>query len=434
MRRAVLTASLLAVVAGSAHAQPPLRLGLVDATARARVHHPQLTGIRAERRAREADARGSAAVFLPAVGAEWSWLRSDDPVAAFGAKLRQGVFSGPDLALDALNHPNAVSNVSLGVTVEQPLIAPSGWLGRRAAYAGVEAARRMETRVEQLAAFDALAAYYGAVLASARVATLDTALGAAGETLRQVRLFRREGLVTLVDEQLAVARTSELEAARAIAEAGRIEATDRLLVLLGEQPGQAVELLDPLTIAASASESGSRADLAALDAVLDAQQANLARARAERLPTAGAFGSVAFHDHALSAVTGPARWTAGVVVRWTPFRGLREAAEIDRARAGRDRAREDLATAERNALAEVRAAEARLAAAETALAAADRALEQAAQAARVAATRYAGGAGTISELLAIRAAESAQRQSRLDALYHARLAQAQVAVAKGGNP
>src|SRR5690606_10817093 len=146
------------------------------------------------------------------------------------------------------------------------------WLGRRAAYAGVEAARRMETRVEQLAAFDALAAYYGAVLASARVATLDTALGAAGETLRQVRLFRREGLVTLVDEQLAVGGTSEVGAARAMAGAGRIEATDRLLVLLGEQPGQAVELLDPLALTAAAPESGSRADLAALDAVLDAQQ------------------------------------------------------------------------------------------------------------------------------------------------------------------
>jgi len=152
------------------------------------------------------------------------------------------------------------------------------------------------------------------------------------------------------------------------------------------------------------------------------------------LPSAGAFGSLAFHDDKLAALTGPVRWSAGVVIRWSPFRGLRETAEIDRARAGRDRAREDLAAAERSAEAEVRAAESRLEAAQAAVQATDRALEQATQAARVAAIRYAGGAGTLSELLAIRAAESGQRQSRLEALYQVRLAQAQVVVAKGGNP
>ena len=82
----------------------------------------------------------------------------------------------------------------------------------------------------------------------------------------------------------------------------------------------------------------------------------------------------------------------------------------------------------------MRAAESRLEAAQAAVQATDRALEQATQAARVAAIRYAGGAGTLSELLAIRAAESGQRQSRLEALYQVRLAQAQVVVAKGGNP
>ncbi|MBX3146428.1 MAG: TolC family protein [Gemmatimonadales bacterium] len=433
MRYVILTVALLGAP-GSIRGQEPIRLGVAEAMARARTAHPQLSGPRAERRAREADARGSNAAYLPSVGAEWLLMRSDDPVAAFGAKLRQGIFSGADLGLDALNNPNAISNVSLGVTVEQPLLAPSGWMGRRAAKAGVAAARSAETRAEQLAALDALGAYYGAVLASSRVASLDTALAAMNETVRQVRTFRREGMVTIVDEQLATARLSELEAARAMAQAGRLEAVDRLLLLMGDDPGQTVELTDSLAITTLEPAMAPRADLEALRAVVDAQQANLARNRAELLPTAGAFGSLAFNDDKLAALTGPMRWTAGVVVRWSPFRGLRETAEIDRARAGRDRAREELAAAERSAQAEVRAAVARLEAATAALEATERALDQAAQAARVAATRYAGGAGTLSELLAIRAAESAQRQSRLEALYQARLAQAQVAVARGGNP
>ncbi|MHB1327245.1 MAG: TolC family protein [Gemmatimonadales bacterium] len=433
MRRIILTLVLLGVN-GPALAQAPLRLGVDEAMARARSAHPQLAAPRAERREREADVRGSNAAFLPSVAAEWLWIRSDDPVAAFGSKLRQGVFSGADLALDALNHPGAVSNASLGVSVEQPLIAPAGWLGRRAAQAGAAAARGAEARAEQLAALDALAAYFGVVLADARVSALDTAIAAMNETVRQVRSFRREGMVTIVDEQLAVARVSELEAARAMADAGRLEAVDRLLLLMGEDPGQTEQLTDPLGLSSGQVEPGTRADLEAMRSMVEAQQAGLDRTRAELLPTAGAFGSVAFNDRRLAALTGPVRWTAGVVVRWAPFRGLRETAEIDRSRAGRDRAREDLAAAERSAAAQVRAAQARLTAATAALEATERALEQAAQAARVATIRYAGGAGTLSELLAVRAAESGQRQSRLEALYQARLAQAQVAVAQGGNP
>lgn len=415
-------------------AQEPLRLDLTEAMERARRSHPSLATIREQVNLRTADKLGAAASYLPTVAAEWSWIRSNDPVTVFGSRLRQGTFSSEHLALDALNTPGAVSNASLGVTIEQPLVAPSGWAGRQAASAGVKAAIHMQSRAEQLAAMDALTAYYAAALSEARLAALDAALLAGHETLRQVRALRKEGVVTLVDEQLAIARVSELEAAKAMAISGRQESSDRLLVLIGEHPGRTVELLDSLAMAKDVPTRGERADLEALREAITAQEANLRRARSELLPTVGVFGNMALNDRSLTAINGPNRWTAGVVVRWSPFRGMRESAEIDRASASRNRAQEELAAAERSAEAEVMAAEARLEAATTALAAADRALEHARQAARIADTRYAGGAGTISELLAIRASESNQRLARLDALFQARLAQAHLAIAKGTNP
>ncbi len=434
MRRSTLTLLLTAGLAVPGGAQAPLRLSVADAMARARDHHPQVARVQAERRIREADVRGSMATYLPVVSTDWSVVRTDDPVAVFGSKLRQGRFAASDLALDALNQPSAISNAAWNITVEQPLIAPEGWFGRRAALAGAEAGRLAETRAGQMVAFDALRAYFAAVFQTARIEVLDTALTAARETLRQVQSLRREGVVTAVDEQLAVARVSELEAGRAMADADRLGAVDQLLVTLGHAPGQPVDLVDPLGLSAVGPDSGRRADLEALRQVVAAQDANLRRVRAQRLPTAGAFGTLAFNDGSLPAVSGPAHWTAGVMVKWTPFKGLRDLAQADQARAERDRSVAELSAAERNADAEVRAAEARLRAARLAVAAAERALDYSAQAARIAATRYAGGVATISELLAVRAGESAQRLARLEALFHARIAQAQVAVARGGNP
>ena len=434
MRRPTLILVLALGVRAAAVAQAPLRLTVADAMVRARDRHPELARVRSDRRAREADARGSLATYLPVVTAEWSVVRTNDPVAVFGSKLRQGRFAATDLGLDALNQPAAISNAVVGITIEQPLITPEGWLGRRAALAGAEAGRLAESRAHQMAAFDALRVYFAAVVVEARVAVLDTALAAGRETLRQVRALRREGVVTGVDEQLALSRVSELEAARAMADAERIGALDRLLLTLGEAPGQPVELADPLELATAAPDSGQRTDLEALRSALRAEEANLKRVRAQRLPSAGAFGSMAFNDRTLGAVSGPAHWTAGLMVRWTPFNGFRDLAQADRAGAEVDRAAADLSAAERGVGAEVRAAAARLAAAQVALAATNRALDYAAEAARIAAARYAGGVATISELLAVRAGESAQRLTRLDALFQARIAQAQLAVARGGNP
>jgi outer membrane protein TolC len=66
--------------------------------------------------------------------------------------------------------------------------------------------------------------------------------------------------------------------------------------------------------------------------------------------------------------------------------------------------------------------------------AAEAALAQSAQAVRAATSRYTEGVTTITELLAIRAADSGQRLARLQALYQARLADAALVLALGGTP
>jgi outer membrane protein TolC len=426
---------LLAALAAPVAAQEPLRLSLAEALAHAAVHSPSAVGARWEREGREADAFGAAAAFLPQVNVELGGLRTDDPVAVFGTKLRQGRFGEADFAIDALNFPQPVTDVSTMLTLEQPLFQPMALSGRRAARAGARAARLAEARIGQAVAFEVIRAYFGARLAADRVGVLDESLAAARQTMTQVEKLRREGVVTVVDEHLARSRLSELEAALAASRSAASASSDLLLTLLGREPGVPLELTDSLMFADPVPPGpGERADLQALRAAVEAQEANVLRARSQWLPAVGAFGNLRWHDDDIGVASGPQHWTAGVMVRWSPFRGLSDVGLLRRAEADREAARSALEAAERRAAAEVRAASAGRDAARAGFAAAEAALTQASQAARAASSRYAVGASLITELLAVRAAESSQRLARLQALYQARIADAELVLALGGTP
>ena len=410
-------------------------LSLAEALATAATQSPMARDAHWEREAREADALGASAAFLPQVNVDLGALRTDDPVAVFGTKLRQGRFAEADFAIDALNFPSAVTDVSTTLSVEQPLFQPMALTGRGAARAGARAGRLSEERTGQVVAFEVIRAYFGARLAADRVRVLDESLEAARQTLAQVEKFRREGVVTVVDEQLARSRVSELEAARAASGAAVVAAADLLLHLIGSEPGAVVELTDSLVLTDRfPADSGERADLRALRAALEGQEARVLRARSQWLPSVGAFGNLAWHDEDFGVATGPRHWTAGLIVRWSPFRGLSDVGVLRRAEAEREAARSRLEAAERRARAEVRAATAERDAARAGFAAAESALAQASQAVRAAGSRYAVGVAVITELLAIRAAESSQRLARLQALYQARVADAALVLALGGTP
>ncbi len=432
---APLTLAGLLLAAGLATAQEPARLSLAEALARGAEHHPAAVDARWERRAREADALGSASAFLPRLSAELGGTRTDDPVAAFGTRLRQGRFQQADFALDALNFPDPIGDVSTVLTVEQPVFQPEALLARRSAGAAAQAGRHAEQRTAQVVALDVVRAYLEARLAADRVTVLEESHEAAEGTLRQVERLRREGVVTVVDEQLARSRVSELAAGVAQARAGAATALDGLLQLLAVDPGTPVQLTDSLDSAGEvAAPEGTRPDLAALQAGVAASDAQVLRARSQWLPSVAAFGNLRWHDEDLGVARGPRRWTAGLVIRWTPFRGLADVGALRRAQAERAAARARLEAAERRAAAEVRAATVELEAARTASKAAEAALVFAAQAARAAAARYQEGAATISELLAVRVTESSQRLALLQTRYQARIAEAALTLARGGTP
>ena len=118
-RSAIYALLTLLVLASSAAAQQALTL--TDAIARARAQNPDAGSTAAAEREAAQRVMQARAGYLPRVDVAESWQRGNQPVFVFSSLLAQRQFTGPDFALGALNHPDALDNFRSAVMVEQPL-------------------------------------------------------------------------------------------------------------------------------------------------------------------------------------------------------------------------------------------------------------------------------------------------------------------------
>ncbi|MEQ1856774.1 MAG: TolC family protein, partial [Longimicrobiales bacterium] len=360
-------------------------LSLAAARARALESNPSLLAERADVRAQRTTTTAATRAFLPTVRAEVSGVRTNDPVAVFGLKLRQARFAGSDLALGALNDPASFAGFSSSAFVEVPVLAPEGWYGYRAARSATAAREAGATRVSGATVFMVTQAYVDAQLAAARVAGLDGALTAVREHARQAELLNRQGLVTGLDARLASLQAADLEVRRLAAAAEAANAVSRLRALIAVPEGTPLVLTDSLGVPVgdaacrdSACAPDSRGDLRALEAGRDAAEAARKSAWAAQLPQVGVFGGVAYHGHDTPWNSGSGDWTLGVSVRWNLFPALSGVAAVRRAAAEREAAGHRYESARRNAEVEVLSAERLLEAARGGAAVAARAAVEAA--------------------------------------------------------
>jgi hypothetical protein len=122
---------LPALVAGPLAAQAPLTLGQALQRAERSAYANRIAAGQSAAQAGQALApyRG----ILPTLRVESGYLRTTDPLNAFGFTLRQRAVTPAAFAPARLNDPNATGNLMTGVVVEQPIFNADAWLGRAAA-------------------------------------------------------------------------------------------------------------------------------------------------------------------------------------------------------------------------------------------------------------------------------------------------------------
>jgi outer membrane protein TolC len=450
-----LVAAAALALPGLAAAQTggPLPLRLTDALAEA----DRRAFANRQASATAASSRAQAALplkaILPSARVEGGFVRTTDPIGAFGTTLRQRAVTPAAFDPARLNDPAPVNNVTGGLVLEVPVFNGDALTGWRAARTAADATDAMAEWTAVNTRAMVVRAYYGAVLAEEKVTMLTQARGAAAAAVKQVESMVRQGLVTKADQLQASVRAGDIEAQLLAARNDAVSGRQQLAMLLGRTdtlplmlpsalPGDsAVRAFAASTAAASAaaptaaptSPALQRDDVRAAELGARAAAADRQRATATLLPRLNGFARYDYNSPT-TLYAGKPNWTVGVMGSWSLFGGASELADVAGASARARGARASEEAAKANARAEADAAVRAVTLATQRLDLANAAAAQSREAHRLVEKRYAGGLATIAELLGAESTATAAALSQAAARYALLDALAQHRRAIGADP
>lgn len=418
-----LIALSFATLASTARAQEPdvqLRaLSLDEAIALALDGNADLAVAEARRDLASNQGRKAASPLWPQLALESGYVRSVDPVAVFGTKLRQGRFGPEDLDFAVLNNPEAIGDWSTALGLRWSILDPKIWAGRAAARHQAEAADWSATRTRQATILVTRMLYYRAQTATSQLGAAEAALEATSATVQSFRLRRERGLLTDADllqaeAELAAARAQMLEAGRA-----RLDAIQDLGRHLGwgaetlPIPSDSLATPEPLTEVEH--DPAARADLQALAAAADAAGSSSTQATLSWVPAVDAFARYSTHGADAFSVDED-NWTVGIMLRWPLFTGFARSADIQSAKLQKRIANIEYEQALRDAAAEVDQAERAVASALRQVEATQAASDAAEAGRDLMRRRFEEGLATASDLLQAEARSTSMRQRAIGAL------------------
>jgi outer membrane protein TolC len=230
---------LLIAPLGAVAAQP---VRLVEALREADTRAFANRQARAATEAEAARARLPLKGMLPAARLEAGFVRTTDPIGAFGTTLRQRAVSPAAFDPARLNDPAPVNNLMGGVVLELPVLNTDAIAGWTAARRAAEASSSMTdwTVIGTRAAV--VRAWFGTALAADRVRMLEEAHRTALAGVRQVESMVRQGLVTKADVLQASVRADDVAAQLLDARHGVATAGQQLALLLGRTGGDGLAL------------------------------------------------------------------------------------------------------------------------------------------------------------------------------------------------
>jgi len=211
-----------------------------------------------------AEAESMRSLRLPTATLGVGFMRTDEPMMAFGTKLDQARISQMDFMPSALNHPDAIQGTGATLTLSQPLYA-GGRLdaARRAGAAMANAEGATQGHRKQQVAFAITQAYFGAQVAEQAVRYAEDTLKQATETERFVQARVEQGLMLKSEGDRTKAYRAQSEAGVVEAKARLASARSALTLLLGTDVSASTLSTPVDSTASDASASGQRGDIQA---------------------------------------------------------------------------------------------------------------------------------------------------------------------------
>jgi outer membrane protein len=412
---------------------------LQQAVVAALEHNPAQKLAAAGVQSAEAGFRLSHVPLLPQLSFSENVTRGDDPVYAFGTKLRQQVFSASDFSLNSLNHPPAISNFATNVTGRWTAFDSfrTRFQIRRAAFLK-QSAEVSASRTSQEVIFNTVKAYEAVLIASRKMEVAGHAVDTAQALYDLSRQRVQAGLVVESDSLSAQVNLAQRQQELIAAQGNRQTAWAELEAAVGtslpfgpeslQQLGEHAFPTSPLDTEVGVALQ-SRPDLKSLALQTSAQKAAVQTAKSGFGPRVDAFGTWQTDRHSFAG-EGGANWMAGAELRvdllpiQQRYQLQQEKANLLRNEANEESARDTIRVEVSRAYFGHQSAEKMLDVARSSMA-------QAAESLRILRNRYDAGLVTVTEVLR---AEDADRQSQIgywEAVYQNAVSYAALRLATG---
>jgi outer membrane protein TolC len=415
---------------------PPMTLR--QAINRALGLNPQAQIARADDASATAAAHLARTQLLPQLSFTEDISRGNDPVYAFGERLRQGRFTQSDFALNALNHPLPIGNFATGFSGNWLLF--DSWKTERdihSADMARKSAASTTKAVNQQIVLRVVDAYQAVLYAERKVDVAQHEQRTAEALLTQVDQRVKAGLAVESDRMAAevnlAARKQDLIAAR-----GDLELAWADLRNAMGAPNLAASQLQPIqphsfpqsTLAEElATAEKKRPDLMALGQAQQAQGAAVGAARSSFGPTVSAYGD--WEDDRPSWTSpGDNNWVAGVRIS-IDILPIGKRDQLAQQTAAKDRLDAQMTQAQQQIRLQVSRAHIQRQTAELSLQTARAAMTQSAEDLRILRNRYNAGLATITDLLRAGDAERQSQSNYWHAVYGNAMAYAQLLYAEG---
>ena len=342
--------------------------------------------------------------------------RGDDPVYAFGTRLRQGQFTQADFALDALNHPQSIGNFSTRFSGSWTAFDSFNTQREiRRADLFRESAASSAKAVNQQIVLRVVGAYQSVLYAQREIEVAQHEQETASALLASVDDHVKAGLAVESDRMSAqvnvAARKQELIAAQ-----GDLElAWAQLQEAMGVPDLKASELkpIEPHTFPQLlleeeiATAAKTRPDLMALAQTQSAQASAVSAARSNFGPSVNAYGNWEADRGSLGS-SGGNNWVAGVQIS-IDIPPIGKHAQLAQESAAKQKIDAQFSASQQHVRLEVSQAHIHRKTAALSLDTARAAMDQSAESLRILKNRYGAGLATITDLLR---AEDAERQSQ----------------------
>lgn len=304
--------------------------------------------------AKSAEAREKAAqgayrmtnsLFLPGLSVSHTGVSTNDPLSAFGFKLKQEIVTQADFEPATLNDPDAIENFSTKIEIKQPILNVDGVYARKAAKNQYEALSLQANRTHQQIQYEVKKAYFQLELAQSAVKVLEESVKVAEEALKLTRDNEEQGFVKHADVLEASVRLEERQNQLREARNQYQTANEFLAHLLGLDLSTAIEPTDSMpqnptqfTLNYSPDELQNRSDLKAVQKQIEATENMLRSEKMKFIPKINAFGSYEWNDKEILG-TSANNYMVGASLSWDLFSGYKNVGSVQKASAQLNEAR-----------------------------------------------------------------------------------------------